>query len=191
MLKNRSIMTAILLMIVALVASACGGAAPSDGGSAVNLSQSATVTDTTGGTLTINYPEGMTATPLDGTGNVTLTGDVANAQSVNATMIPASMASTFSGGQEPSPSAILNSMMTGMTASLTGVTVGDVAEVSINGKSGASVTATSDAMSVVLYVLSVDGGYVFVGGTSASAGFDAFKSTVEAIAGSVSYAAGG
>jgi hypothetical protein len=141
-----------------------------------DLGETATATDATGGTITVNYPSGWTAQEMTGAGTIVLTGSEAG-QAVTVTFLNSTMATALG----DSPSAILSTQSDALVGAMTGATVGDVTETTVDGNPAASRTVSMAGVDTVYYVVSTEGGYAFVYGV----GVDA--ATVEAIAASVAY----
>src|SRR5690349_10041547 len=138
---KRILGLAFVLSLVFVLAACNAGAAtpapestePASGGS-VDLPESASVTATTGGTLTVNYPSGWTATPTDGTGTIALVGSEPT-QIGSVTYYDTAMGADAA--------TVIGSLSTGFTAA--GGTASDVTESEVNGRPAASVTVTTAA----------------------------------------------
>jgi hypothetical protein len=148
---------------------ASGGGDDSGGGSA-DLPETISTTLPTGGTLTVGYPEGWTATEAGGA--ITLTSsDMAQAVAV----------SYFPEATGADASAVMSTMSAGFASA---GTVSDATESEINGKAASTVTVTSSAagteVTTTYIVITLEEGYALVGGTADAA-------TMEAIAGSASF----
>ena len=79
-MQFKRILGLALILSLSFVLTACGGggaatpASDDTGGSDVALDETSSATDAMGGTVTVGYPTGWTATAMDGTGTVSLTG---------------------------------------------------------------------------------------------------------------------
>jgi hypothetical protein len=187
-MQFKRILGLALVLSLIFVLAACTGAAATptpeaeattavdsgdtgDTGGSADLPESASVSTPNGGTLTVNHPSGWTATPVDGTGSITLiSGDAAQSASV-----------TYYGTEMGADAAtVIDTLATGVTAS--GGTAGDVSSVEINGRPASSVAVTVGGIESTYYVVTLEEGYAYVTGT----GVDA--ATLEAIAASASFA---
>lgn len=131
-----------------------------------DLPESASASVTTGGTLTVNYPSGWTATPVEGAGSIALVGSDAT-QNVSVTYLPEATGADAAAVLEMQSSAVT---MAGGTASE--VTTTD---------NGSSMTITVAGVESTYYVAAIDGGYVYLTGMNVDA------ATLEAIAASASF----
>jgi hypothetical protein len=189
-MQFKRVLSIALILSLSFVLVACGGgggttseateAASGDGGDTgggdVELAESASATDALGGTVTVGYPTGWTATAMDGAGTVSLTGSEPG-QIISVTFLNSTMASALG----DSPSAILTAQSDALASAMTGAEIGDVSEVTVGGNPGAMRTITVAGVVTYYYIVEADGGFAFVYG-------NADQATIEAIAGSVSYA---
>ncbi|HEX2908692.1 MAG TPA: hypothetical protein VHO69_17600 [Phototrophicaceae bacterium] len=194
--------TAILVLaLVALLAAACGGTAPSatNNAAAVILSQTISTADKT---LTVKYPEGWTATDLGAAlqlnNAVALPSDPTGALPAGLLMaqvmaVPADGLTTLGAAENASLSDILN-LVSGSTAG-SGVTMDKPVEFENNGKKAALATGTVELagnkaeMAVVL--VKVGEGYVLVTWTGAEGEVAKNDAIIRAVAGSIETAAAG
>lgn len=203
----------MLVLMLAFVLAACGGDGDDDGGnsdgdnnsaSSVALPQTITSEDPNfGGSLTVSYPEGWVAQDAGGAvavANSQETLDTAQAatgapdmgdNAVFATIQalgPQMLSFFMDEGAEMSPAAVLNATLLSGSEDEEGVEIGEVQEETLNGKSAATVVATSSGESgegrIFGVAVEVNGGYVVVGAITAL-GEEDFDDEIRAIAGSI------
>lgn len=200
MLTTRRLLLAFSLILSSLLV-ACGTSADGTGDAeGVSLSQSISYEDDSGGTTTISYPDGWVANTEDGTINLATSEDIlaetpdtpASGQVIATTLfIPSEMTSAFlTADEEASPMAIATAFSSNFGAEEDNLN--DAEEVTIDGKSAAVVTGQVDEAAIVMVIIdSGDGAYaVVIAGTAAGEG-DSIRPTIEAMAGSIEYTAGG
>lgn len=140
------------------------------------LEETASVTDMSGGTMTLSYPSGWTATSADGTGAITLMGTEAT-QFMSLSYFSETIASAFG----DSPAEALELMTAQLESGLSGSELGDIVESELDGNVAASRTMSLGDIETIYYIVSKDGGYVFAVSTGIEQGL------IEAIILSVEY----
>jgi hypothetical protein len=137
-----------------------------------DLSETASVTVPTGGTLTVNYPSGWTATPTDGAGTITLNSSDMS-QLVNVTYYPAATGADAA--------AVMDTLATGFASA---GTASEVTEIELGGKAVSSITVTTDVAGTetvtTYHVVTLEDGFALVTGNADTA-------TLEAIVASASF----
>jgi hypothetical protein len=148
--------------------------ADSESSNGVELSESVSVSDSSGGTITLSYPSGWSASPVDGAGIVSLTGD--NFEIVSVSFMSPTLASSL--GDDPTE---VLELLTSSFSDIAGADVSEITELSIGDYSAARVSISLSSFETLYYAVSIDGGYAFVFGS----GVD--EALMEAIAASISY----
>lgn len=195
--KHRILLT--LLIVLSLVLVACGGDAEGDGdnsdsGDAIALTQNTTTDEpVTGGTLSVDYPEGWFAESAGGAIILADSEEALASQQDGAeegqvlssvSFLSTEMVSSMAGDGELTPLSVLQ-----VFSSEAGdeVNMGEPEETTIGGNSAALVTATDDTADTMVIIIEVEGGYILVAGTTGLGEMASARPTIEAIAGSVVY----
>lgn len=196
-MQVKRIFTLVIVLSLSLMLAACGGTNDSsnngDNGNnaeaeaTVEVPESATVTVATGGTVSVNYPSGWTATATDGTGTIMLAGERAKAEKVSVSFVGKDAAQALVGTGDLSSSSLLDNISQAILAAKVGVNAGAVSNVTLNDHSGTTMSASGNGFLAVFYVLEIDDGYALISGTTIAEQGD-FRAAVKAIAGSISFA---
>jgi hypothetical protein len=146
----------------------------SESSNGVELSETVSVSDASGGTLTLSYPSGWSASPVDGAGIVSLTGD--DFEIVSVTFMSPNIASSL--GDDPTE---VLELLTSSFSDVAGADVSEITELTIGDYPAARVSIDLSSFETLYYAVSIDDGYGFVFGS----GVD--ETVMEAIAASISY----
>jgi hypothetical protein len=197
-MKTSKIFLLLSLIVVALIAAACGGNG-SDANTTPNLSQTYTGETMSGDTLTVNYPEGWFQSGDADTG-VTFSnvenmetiesGTVIEAgqMGVGVMVIAADMAGMFAGAGEISPMTLLTGFSSLMATSEDAPTMGEPAEITLNGKTGAVVSGDGESVAMTMMVMPHDSGaYIISFAATAPGELENARPTLEAVTNSVQY----
>lgn len=180
-MKSRKFFLPIMLIIIAMVIVACGGDGDDDGdgdsgdngGGDTNLSQSATLNDPTGLTLTMSYPDDWSANTENGAFAVGNSDDVLSRIGGNSAPEGDEVGGSFSalssatfGLPEDTPLMdIYNAAQPAMAGAGSPFTLGDAEEFTTNGKSGVVAFGTGDfdgeTGDAALYMVDTGDGIVF------------------------------
>lgn len=187
----------------AVVLTACGGGAaapaPTPTPSAPDLSASAVLEVEGMGKLTLNHPANWKVVvtqdiTMSNNADVDfekgLDGDLPdNAVFVQAVFFPIEVASMLGIEGDVTPVSVLNAFKGNVGSSSSDApSFGDVAEVTINGKSAARTIGSSSKSDGMVLALVVDDAVVIVLGGTKKGGLTAYQSLIEAIAGTAKVA---
>lgn len=194
-MRHRKGLLFILVTALSTFLVACGAS----GSESVNLSQTLTYDDGMDSTVSVDYPEGWSATEENGSGSFASSEelleqaassdlpDVASGEVVAVSLaLPSDMASMFmEEGTDPSPASLANSFVSDIVSE--GDEIGEVEETTINDQAAAVVQGTTENISIVLVTIELgDGNYALVFGATAEGEGDDIRATIEAMAGSIS-----
>ncbi len=205
MLQKRNLLL-VFSAILSLLLVACGATAGNDGdgdAQAVSLPQNLSYEDSSGGTISVDYPEGWVSDTINDSINLASSEELLEQASSGGAPNPASgevlttvfivspdMAAFFIGdSEESSVLALANAFAS--DSSSEEETIGEAEEITINGNSAAIVTGNTEGVDIVLTVVDLgEGSYAMTLGGTAEGEGDSIRATVEAIAASLSYEAG-
>lgn len=195
--KHRILLT--LLIVLSIVLVACGGDAENgdnndENGDTVALTQNVSTEEpSTGGTLSVDYPEGWFSQAAGGAIILADSEEALASQEDGAeegqvlssiSFLPTDMVSSIAGDGELTPLTVLEAF-SGEAGDE--VTMGEPEEITLGGNSAALVTASDDTADTMVIIVEVEGGYVLVAGTTTLGEMASARPTIEAIAGSVVY----
>jgi hypothetical protein len=204
-MNTRKTLLLLSLVVVALIAAACGSTGDTDSdndtteNTTIELAQTYTGDDSTGGSITVNYPEGwfqsgdvnngLTFTNVENVDEIEPGTVVESGQMMTVVMvISADLAPLMAGSDEVTSLNILTGFSAFFAEGDDAPEMGASEEVTVAGTTGAVATGDSAAGSVIMMVMPRDGGaYVMSFAMAATGELDSVRPTVEAIITSAEY----
>ena len=200
-MKTSKIFFLLALIVVAIIAAACSGNGGGDTteNNAVELSQTYTGTDMSGGSVTVNYPEGwfqdgdadagITFTNVENVDAIASPADIQSGQMMTMVILaPAETTAMITGTEETTPAALITAFAAFMAEGEDFPALGEPQDITIDGQTGAIATGENEDLSLMMLVLpDASGAYVISMGVAKAGESDNLRPTFEAIAGSVEY----